>query len=486
VSSSRSPRPSFWTVIALLAAAALAPSSPAAAEEKAGAPAPSYRIVLHDQAPYFEPHRLQVEPGSTVTWENRGPGLIHTVVVASASGDVHSGALMPGKSWSYTFQGDAVVRASCEIHPHMYGIVVVGRPPASLIQAVESRVEPLGSPGLTVDVAEYPLPVPASVPGVLAVDAHGDLWVTLGGGGWGNIAHPPLAKFAHFTADGDLTVYDTPTPASGPSGLILAPDGTLYLTLLMAGKIARFDPRSRTTREFSIPTDPAWPTGLALAADGSLWFNQTKGNKVARLGPDGTISEFPVPTEGAHPTGMGIDSRGRIWIAQRDASKIACLSPDGNFVEYALPTPGAKPTGVLVDRQDRVWFAEREGNRIGVFSDGRIREFPLPNPRSGPFFLAEGPDGRIWFSEIFANRIGSLDPQSGEVVELAVPTPDSWPGGIAFDGQGGLWFTEQLGNKIGHIPDPAGAVRAFLAQKPAPGGPPGAPAPAGGHAGHPH
>lgn len=443
--------------IVLLAVSLLLASSAAAA------PVPPPRTVeLFDQAPYFQPQRLQVEPGSTVTWVNHGPGLIHTILVMTGEGEARSGPINPGESWSHTFTGDAVVKASCEIHPYMYGIVIVGKPTASLIAAVESRVDSPTVPGLSVEVVEFPLPVPNSVPGILAIDAQDNVWVTLGGGGWGNIAHPPLPHFARLTADGDISVFSTPTPASGPSGLLIAPDGNIYITEIMGGKIARFDPRTRAIEEYPIPTAEPWPTGLALAANGALWFNETKGNKVGRLSPDGVISEFPVPTEKGNPTGMAIDSKGNVWIAQRDGSKIGCLKPNGVFLEYQIPTPRAKPSGMLVDREDRVWFAEREGNKIGVIENGQVREYPLPHPRSGPFFLAEDLNGLIWFSQVFGNRIGVLNPETGRILEFGLPTRDSWPGGLAFDSQGGLWFTMQLANKVAYIANPTQAVRAAL------------------------
>jgi virginiamycin B lyase len=421
-----------------------------------------YTVELQDQAPYFSPRRLKVERGSKVTWKNRGPGLAHTVYFTSESGVARSGPIHPKSEWSFTFSGDAVVRTSCEIHPYMYGIVIVGDPPASLIASVESPLKAPAGSGQVAHIIEYPIPVPNSVPGILAIDRHDNVWMTLGGGGWANIAHPPLSSFGRLTADGDFTVYQTPTRASGPSGIILDRGGNVLITELMGGKIARFDPVRRAFEEFPIPTPTAWPTGLALDRAGTLWFNQTKGNKVGRLSPDGAMVEFPVPTPGAHPTGMDIDSRGNVWIAERDASKIGCLRPDGVFVEYDIPTPRAKPAGVAVDRQDRVWFAQREGNKIGVIENGRIREYPLPTPHAGPFFIAIDHNGLIWFSEVFANQIGALDPRTGRVVEFRVPTPDSWPGGLAFDSQGGLWFTEQLGNKVANIPNPTQAHRAAL------------------------
>lgn len=427
-------------VLILALGTPLAPGASAAATQT---------VVLTDEAPYFHPRRLRVERGTTVTWRNEGPALTHTIFFVGADGAVHSGPLPPHQTWSHRFATDAVVRTSCEIHPYMYGILVVGHPSDALIKAVEATATTPAHGAVSTRILEFPLPVPNSVPGIIALDANDNAWFTMGGGGWGNINHPPLPKFGRLTLDGDISVYSTPTAESGPSGLLVAPDQTIYITELMAGKIAHFDPRTRNIDEFDVPTNPAWPTGLALSQGGELWFNETKGNKVGTLHANGHVSEIAVPTAGAHPTGMVIDHAGTVWIAERDGGKIARIGAGESFVEMELETPKVKPAGMTLDPSGRVWVAEREGNRLlRVDADG-IKAFALPNPHSGPMFMTADVAGNIWFSEVYADRIGVFVPALERFVEFAVPTPDSWPGGVAFDRQGNLWFTEQLANKVG-------------------------------------
>ncbi|TMQ06937.1 MAG: hypothetical protein E6J90_44680 [Deltaproteobacteria bacterium] len=417
-----------------------------------------FKVDLHDEAPYFEPKRLRVPSGGTVVWENHGPGLTHTILIVASEGPVRSGPIAPHEKWTHTFTGSAVVKTSCEVHPYMYGIVIVGDPPGELIKSVTSAAE-ISTPGVeTATITEFPMPVPNAVPGILAVDRQDNIWVTLGGGGWANINFPPLGRFARMTIDGDITLYNTPTADSGPSGLLIDDAGTVFITELMGGRIARFTPQTKTIEEFKTPTTPSWPTGLALDRSGGLWFNETKGNKVAVLRRDGTIEELPVPTDGAHPTGMVIDNGGAVWIAERDAGKLARLRPGGGFVEFGLPTRDAKPAGMAVDSRNRVWFAERAGNKIGVIERGEVREYPLPSSNSAPFFVVADTDDNIWFSEVYGNRIGVLIPATGAIIEFGIPTHDAWPGGLAFDSQGNLWFTEQLGNKVGVLMNATAAL----------------------------
>jgi plastocyanin len=72
---------------------------------------------------FFDPPNAAVEPGSTITWTNRG-AVPHTVTADDASFD--SGVLNPGDSYTVAFGGQGTVTYHCEIHPEMRGSVTVG------------------------------------------------------------------------------------------------------------------------------------------------------------------------------------------------------------------------------------------------------------------------------------------------------------------------------------------------------------------------
>ena len=408
----------------------------------------TYEVILHDEAPYFNPKQLRVPLGSTVTWKNVGPALVHSITITTDSNTTQSGSIFPGKSWTHTFNQASVVRTACGIHPYMFGFVIVGEVAEEAVSAIMTHANVFTSQATKAEIMEFPMPVVGSVPGIIEIDPQDNAWFTMGGGGWGNIAYPPLALVGRLSIAGEFDQYTLPTDACGSSGLSISPDGVVFVTELMSGRIARIDWKSKVVEEYPIQTNPAWPTGLDIDGGGNVWFSMTRGNKVGLLNAHGTVREFPLPTVEAHPTGLKLDQAGNVWIAERDAGKIACLRPDETFVEFGIPTPKSKPSGIDLDEDGRVWFAERAGNAIGVIENGSIREYPLPTPNSGPFFLRVDYHGHVWFTETYGNRIGVLDPKTGAVNEYNIPTADSWPGGLAFDSQGNVWFTEQLGNKV--------------------------------------
>jgi plastocyanin len=77
---------------------------------------------------YFSPAKITVEPGTTVTWVNKGR---HPHTVTSFDGQFDSGTLWPGESYKVTFKGHGTIGYYCAIHPSMTGSVSVGTPVSS-------------------------------------------------------------------------------------------------------------------------------------------------------------------------------------------------------------------------------------------------------------------------------------------------------------------------------------------------------------------
>ncbi len=99
-------------------AAAAAPGAvPAAGGERSG---PVRSTVIRQMA--FPQNRLEVEPGTTITWKNEDV-LAHTVTAVDGAFD--SGMIQPGDSWSYTFTTPGTYAFLCTPHPFMTGVVVV-------------------------------------------------------------------------------------------------------------------------------------------------------------------------------------------------------------------------------------------------------------------------------------------------------------------------------------------------------------------------
>lgn len=99
------------------------PPKPAVADTSAAAAAATGVVVKAGMSGMaFTPLRIEVAPGTTVTWTNDDP-VAHTVTANDGSFD--SGLLDSGKSWSRTFSTPGEYNFYCTPHPFMKGVVVV-------------------------------------------------------------------------------------------------------------------------------------------------------------------------------------------------------------------------------------------------------------------------------------------------------------------------------------------------------------------------
>lgn len=90
----------------------VAPSTPATGE----------RISTVIRQMKFARNRLEIDVGTTITWENEDP-LAHTVTAEDGSFD--SGLIQPGERWSHTFTTPGTYNFLCTPHPFMTGVVIV-------------------------------------------------------------------------------------------------------------------------------------------------------------------------------------------------------------------------------------------------------------------------------------------------------------------------------------------------------------------------
>ncbi|MBR0872254.1 cupredoxin family copper-binding protein [Bradyrhizobium tropiciagri] len=79
-------------------------------------------IAVHIDNFVFEPAKLDVKVGSTVTWTNRDD-IPHTVVCA---GKFRSKTMDTDGTFSFTFTEAGEYKYFCSLHPHMTGSIKVG------------------------------------------------------------------------------------------------------------------------------------------------------------------------------------------------------------------------------------------------------------------------------------------------------------------------------------------------------------------------
>ena len=247
-------------------------------------------------------------------------------------------------------------------------------------------------------------------------------------------AHPDLA--------GKVSEWPVPTPrfARDPA---VAPDGSIYITVMSGNKVARFDPRTQSFKEWDLPPGHH-PHGLLVDRQGMVWTTGNGNGTIGRLDPaSGRTTEFKTPSGGGGPHTLIItDDQSTIWFTMQSGNKVASLATrTGSIKEY--PSSGG-PYGLALDHAGNVWFCRMSDNKMGRLDpkSGQMTEVDMGGG-SLPRRVAAAPDGMLWITLYGNGKLAKLDPVAMKVVKTyPLPAGDSGPYAVTVDGGGMVWANE--------------------------------------------
>ncbi|HJW24954.1 MAG TPA: hypothetical protein VJ576_08645 [Rhodocyclaceae bacterium] len=240
---------------------------------------------------------------------------------------------------------------------------------------------------------------------------------------------------------GRVTEWPVPTPefARDPAP---GPDGDIYITVMAADRIARFDPKAGTFKEWDLPKG-AHPHGLLVDPSGIVWYTGNGNGTIGRFDPaTGKVTEFHAPS-GGDPHTIVIDDQGILWFTVQGGQRIGRLDrATGKITEFAA---SGNPYGIAVDRQGYIWFCRFGGDGLGRLDPAARTITELPTGAgSKPRRMAVGPDGMLWVTAYGDGRLLKVDPQALRLVK-SYPMPagkDGGPYAVTVDGAGRVWANE--------------------------------------------
>jgi streptogramin lyase len=250
-----------------------------------------------------------------------------------------------------------------------------------------------------------------------------------------------------------ITEWDVGHPASMQHDLAVHPDGSIYSVDTNQDRLYRLDPRTSRRTSWDIPrgdsplggvfastgalvapnTNPhVAPHSLQVAPDGSVWVTLCLGNKIARFDPQSEQWTIMEQEEGLYPHTLRFDAAGRIWYTLAISNHIGMIDPaTGTQRTKRLP---ARSWGqaAAVRLLPMVLWVGRYLDVSDAASSGEGVDLPVP------YGIDVAPDGGIWFSQLNVERIGRIDPATW-AIDL-VDTPFPGPRRLRFDSKGNLWI----------------------------------------------
>lgn len=209
---------------------------------------------------------------------------------------------------------------------------------------------------------EYPVPSPGAGPHTPIEGPDRAIWFTEQRGNRIGRLDP---------ATGKITEYPVPTPSANAYGIIAShPENAVYFAELEGHKLGRVDAKTGRIEEYATPTANSGVRRLAIDKSGGIWMTYFVAGKVARFDPrTKTFREYDAPGgPRSGPYSVVVDSTGRVWFNHFDGTLNDLVELDpvtGKTTSYKIPTGPALVRKLAVDAGNTVWYANNGQGKIG-------------------------------------------------------------------------------------------------------------------------
>jgi virginiamycin B lyase len=210
-------------------------------------------------------------------------------------------------------------------------------------------------------------------PHSIQLDATGAIWYN----GHFSISPERIGRIDFASAEPEpIIVPSDPMPDGGITmqyGLRLSPDGTVWTTQLMGGRLISHDPETAEFRLYDLPTPSSGPRRPDVGPDNRVWVPEYANGRLAVFDPETeTFTEYELPARDMLPYVVRVDrTRNLVWLGTSSGDAILRFDPDTEeFDVFSLPMKGAIIRHLDIDeRTGDVWgsygaYPSRGKNRI--------------------------------------------------------------------------------------------------------------------------
>lgn len=197
--------------------------------------------------------------------------------------------------------------------------------------------------------------------------------------------------------------------------------------------------------------------GIVLGPDGNLWVTEQSSGSVVRLAPDGTVvSRHAV---GADPTTIAVGPGNRVWVAVTGAKQLVYFDATAPAPAPVVVATGSTcgPVGLAAGGDGRMYFTlpsdgacNGGASELGTVAGDGTGPVTRAAAGGGRAYDLEASGGKLYVPDFDGDVIRRVSQGTGFSVETSVgiPTSGGAPNGIAADAAGNLWVTEFSSGKV--------------------------------------
>lgn len=147
-------------------------------------------------------------------------------------------------------------------------------------------------------------------------------------------------RIYRFDPSGSVSLYAANGLLNYPRGLVVAPQGNVFVANYSGNNILKVASGSATPTVFSTGPEFKNPNGLAFDSQGTLHVSNWNGGTITRVAPDGTAPPFAGGL--SNPGSLAFDSSDNLYIPCFGTHNVFKITPQGATVS-SPPCPTSRP-----------------------------------------------------------------------------------------------------------------------------------------------
>lgn len=276
------------------------------------------------------------------------------------------------------------------------------------------------------------------------VNAFGPWGIVADGAGGFLVTSYAANIINRFSNTGVASVFAA-TAINQPAGLVIAPDGNIYVSNYKAGTVVAVSPHGQIT---AFASGLGQPGSIVRDGSGNFYVADAAASRIVKIAPNGTTSPFA--TDVFRP--LAIDSAGNIFAAASGgflASKVQKITPAGAKSDYA--NIGAQGiAGLAVDAGGNLYVSDFGINFSTAHKQPEITKI---TPAQQSSTVATGIGGALTLDGSGAlyvgagskvTRIAASGAQSTYVSNTRIKSIDA----LQFDAIGNLFIADGTANAV--------------------------------------
>jgi virginiamycin B lyase len=275
---------------------------------------------------------------------------------------------------------------------------------------------------------------------------------------WPALVAAQSTPIAASPAESCLALFTFPVPAGDhPHDVAPAADGQhIWYTAQQAGALGSLDPVSGQVEKIQLGEGSA-PHGVIVGPDGAVWVTDGGLNAILRVDPvTHEVTTWPLAGENANLNTAVFDHDGVLWFTGQNGivgRLDPATTPPGTTLEPQAAPRGQGPYGITVTPGGEVYFASLAGSYLGKVVPGEGESFTLeaidpPTPDQGTRRVWSDSQGRLWTSEWLAGQVGRYDPAAGEWKEWRLPGAAPQAYAVYVDERDDVWLSDFGANAL--------------------------------------